>query len=95
MGWLRKYRETAEYNFWTPEESLQHFKWSLEDLARDWFDSLDPVPAEFEDLATAITLPLSIQRMRQGYHRNYELVDREWVNRPWLIVMQCSHCVGK
>lgn len=56
MGWLRKYRETAEYNFWTPEESLQHFKWSLEDLARDWFDSLDPVPADFEQLATAITL---------------------------------------
>ncbi len=56
VHWLRKYRETAEYNFWTAEESFFNFKWSLEDLARGWFDNLNPVPANFEELATAITL---------------------------------------
>ncbi len=55
VEWLKRYRETAEYNFWTPGQSLHHVKWALADLARDWYDSLpQPLPDTFDDIADAL-----------------------------------------
>jgi len=56
VTWLEEYQDTAEFNFWTPVESLRQVRWALIGFAKNWFRSLNPAPATFNDFVQAVRI---------------------------------------
>lgn len=54
VAWLEEYQDTADFNLWTPDESLHHVRWALTGFAKNWYRNLNPQPATFPEFRQAI-----------------------------------------
>ncbi len=54
VAWLVDYQDTADFNMWTPEESLRQVRWALTGFAKNWYRNLNPQPATFPAFCDAI-----------------------------------------
>lgn len=54
VAWLEEYQDVADFNMWTPEESLHNVRWALKNFAKNWFRNLNPPPATFVEFSQAI-----------------------------------------
>jgi hypothetical protein len=54
VAWLEEYRDTADFNLWSPEESLRQVRWALTGFAKNWYRNLQPQPATFPQFSQVI-----------------------------------------
>jgi hypothetical protein len=54
VAWLEEYQDTADFNLWSPEESLRQVRWALTGFAKNWYRNLQPQPATFPQFSQVI-----------------------------------------
>lgn len=52
--WLEGYQDTADFNLWSPEESLRQVRWALTGFEKNWYRNLQPQPATFPQFSQVI-----------------------------------------